>query len=452
VWIVPLRFVAIGYLGFVLAFAIAPLPLPGTTETWKPPFASVIRILSENLNTATGVQALRFSGAELLYGLFIAIALTRTVRGVRTDSSGRLPGVGVLYAFLAVAFAGVLMLELLGLARGGDFRQSLWQFRQLFWLPILTGLFSYCLRDTRDLRTLAGVVTAAACVKVALGLYYVTSVQWPDGKGPDSITGHDDSVLYAAVVATWLAAWAHRPTRRGLVRVVLPCAWILVGIGINNRRLAFVSLVGSLFVLYILLEGPAKQWINRRALLLAPVIALYLFAGRTHSNGIFKPAAQLMSVSKQSDASSKTRDIENFNLIQTLKPNKLLGTGWGHEYNEIVVAYDIAKFFAQYRYIAHNSILWLLSIGGVVGFTMIWMPVVVGTFLAARSYRCARDSADRTAAAAVLVVLVCFTLQAWGDMGTQGWTISPLVACALAGSGKLAYATGAWRPGTRLLA
>jgi O-antigen ligase len=126
--------------------------------------------------------------------------------------------------------------------------------------------------------------------------------------------------------------------------------------------------------------------------------------------------------------------------------------GWGHEYTEVNRAYDITQYFAQYRFIAHNSILWLIAIGGIVGFTLLWMPLVVGIFLATRCYRFARDPAERTAAAAVLAVFVAYVVQAWGDMGTQGGGTTLLTACALAVTGKLARATGAWTPRVRLVA
>jgi O-antigen ligase len=227
---------------------------------------------------------------------------------------------------------------------------------------------------------------------------------------------------------------------------------MMVALVLNNRRIAFVSLVASLFVLYTMLHGRVKLWATRVGIFLLPLACLYLLAARTHTTGIFKPGAQLMSVSEQTDGSSRTRDIENYNLIQTIKPNPLIGTGWGHEYREMNRAYNISQIFAQYRFIAHNSILWLLSIGGVVGFALVWMQIVVGVFLSTRSYRFARDAHERTAAASMIAILICYVVQAWGDMGTQGGAPTLLLACALAGSGKLARATGAWPGRVRITA
>jgi hypothetical protein len=451
-WTLPLRYAAFTYFGLALAFSTPPRELPGSpTDHWLPPFYIVYRLLFENLNTLTGIGPLRFSGGELLCAVLIALALLREWRGVPSAEARNVEKSRVLFVFLLLSLVTVFALEARGLARGGDFAQSLWQFRALVWLPVLTVLFSYCLRTPRDLVAVAVIATIAACFKIALGVYYLMAVTRPANFVPESVSGHDDSVHFTVVVCLWLAWWMHRPNVGRLARIIVPCAWVLFGVVINNRRTAYVSIAASLFVLYVLLQGPAKRWINRRLFFALPLLVAYLLAGRNHHEGIFKPAAAIMSVSANEDASSRTREIENYNLIQTLRPNILLGTGWGHEYRELSRANDISKFFAQYRYIAHNSVLWLLSIGGVLGFSAMWMPLVIGTFLVVRSYRFAHDSFERTASASALVALVCYAFQSWSDMGTQSVPIMLIAAWALAASGTLASTTRAWAPATRTL-
>ena len=454
-WTLPMRRSLLAYL-----FVTLVVFLPGAAKDgarlasgplWNAVLGPLWDLLFGNLNTLTGISALRFSGSELVYGCMILLIALRHVRGVRIDAAGRTPAPNILFAFGAIGLAGVLWLELWGIGRGGDFQQSLWQLRQLFWLPVLTWLFSYCMRGPWDWVPIARLITAAACLKIGAGIYFLAKDVRPRGIDAAFMTGHDDSVLYVVTLMIWAAAWIHRPGRRGTPSTLLVWGWVLLGIALNERRIAYVGLLASLAVLYVLLQGPLKRQITRVILLALPFLALYLLAARHRTTGIFRPGAQLMSVGEQTDGSSRTREIENYNLIQTLKPNKLLGSGWGHEYNEVSKANDISDYFAQYRYIGHNSILWLLSIGGVVGFTLIWMPVAVGVFLAARSYRFAQTPLERTVAVSALAVLVAYVVQAWGDMGTQSVQITLLVAAALAASGKLARDTGAWPAGVRLL-
>ena len=51
-----------------------------------------------------------------------------------------------------------------------------------------------------------------------------------------------------------------------------------------------------------------------------------------------RAAATLRSMGSSEDSSTQTRDIENFNLIHTLKQHPVLGSGFGHEYIELVQA------------------------------------------------------------------------------------------------------------------
>ncbi|HEU4643359.1 MAG TPA: O-antigen ligase family protein [Gemmatimonadaceae bacterium] len=446
VWKLPLRHTLLAYVGVALTTSIAVV-----LETWTPPAHVVYEFLSGNLNSLTGIEALRFSGAELVYMLLLGVVLLRYLMGERTDRVGRGPVPSALYLVLVVAFTAVLALELWGIARGGaDVRQSLWQFRELLWLPVLTGVFCYALRGPRDIPAFTGTFTAAACIKIGIGIYFLVAVAIPQRERPPSMTGHEDSILFVTVAFITVAAWAHRPTVARFLNAAVIGGWVMLGLVLNQRRIAFVSLLASVFVLYLMLQGPVKRGITRVILCSLPVFAIYLMLGRHRDHGFFKPAAMIMSVAQQKDASSATRDIENYNLIQTLKPNIAMGTGWGHEYRELVKAYDIEKAFAQYRFVAHNSILWLLGIGGTLGFIALWLPVVAGVFFAARSYRFARDPLERTGAITIIAILIAYIVQAWGDMGTQGMMSELLVAWALAMSGKLACHTGAWPSGQRL--
>jgi O-antigen ligase len=158
-----------------------------------------------------------------------------------------------------------------------------------------------------------------------------------------------------------------------------------------------------------------------------------------------------MEIASASDASTQWRDLENSNLIFTLRQHPLFGWGWGHEYIEARPLPDVSRFYKEYRLIAHNSVLWLLGLSGIVGFTMLWTPVVAGVYLATRSYHFSRSSAERTAAATALGLIACYVNQAWGDIGAGAPIPTLLLACALAASGKLARITGAWPARVKLI-
>ena len=60
----------------------------------------------------------------------------------------------------------------------------------------------------------------------------------------------------------------------------------------------------------------------------------------------------------------------------------IIGSGFGHEYFEMVEANRVDQYFAQYKYIAHNSVLWLLSLSGFLGFAAVWLVFPVAVLIA----------------------------------------------------------------------
>jgi hypothetical protein len=263
---------------------------------------------------------------------------------------------------------------------------------------------------------------------------------------PAFVTSHSDSLLFVTALFIVIAHAVQTTSRKSLWTCAWVVPWILFGLAINNRRLAFVSFGGGLFLMFVMLRGALRRRLTKIAKLAAPVVLVYVIAGRNHGDSpVFKPAAAIASVFTQKDRSSATRDIENFNLIQTLKANRILGTGFGHEYIELVHADDISGAFALYRYIGHNSVLWLWSVSGVVGFTAFWMFLAVGVFYAARAYRHAELPRERSGAIVSMACILAYIIQAWGDMGAQSWMGVFVLALALVTAGKLAVTTGAWR-------
>jgi hypothetical protein len=138
------------------------------------------------------------------------------------------------------------------------------------------------------------------------------------------------------------------------------------------------------------------------------------------------------------------RDIENYNLILTWRKHLVLGSGFGHEYDEFSKADSIKELFQLYRYVGHNSVLWLESVGGAVGFTAIWMLLALLAYFAARGHRFATAPVDRAAALAALSVAPIVGVQAQGDMGLTSWTAAFFLGAALAVASKLAVASGAF--------
>jgi hypothetical protein len=288
-----------------------------------------------------------------------------------------------------------------------------------------------------------------AAIKTAFGFYFYEVIMRPLNTKPAYVTTHSDSMLFVLAVVVALALWNERRTLGTTLLCVGAVPIAMLGMIINNRRLAYVELALSLIaILWIVPWTAPKRALARAAIVLFPVVAIYAVVGWSSSSKVFRPVQIARSViSSDNDRSTQTRDIENFNLYITLKQNPLLGQGFGHEYSEVSRADDISVVFAQYRYIPHNSLLGLWAFGGLLGFTAVWLPLVAAVFLARRSYVRARRAEDRTAALMVVSTVIVYMVQAYGDMGLQSWESAILLGAALAVVGKLAVAVGAWPQG-----
>jgi hypothetical protein len=298
-------------------------------------------------------------------------------------------------------------------------------------------LFGHALKTPGARLGALRIIMGAAWLRGLTGLYYYVVYCRPIGFEPDYTTTHSDSVLTVVAMITGLAALSERASRANVLLNLGLQPVLLLALIVNNRRLAFVSLAAGLAALVLIGPPSVRRFLKRSAVVLLPVVALYAAAGWHSTAGVFKPLGMIRSVSSQNDSSSQTRDIENYNLIQTLKPHALVGSGFGHEYVERVRANRVDGYFAQYRYIAHNSVLWLLSISGWAGFSLLWALFPVALLVAVAVYRRSTVSMDRVAAFTTAFAVLCFVLQAWGDMGLQSWLATLVLSSLMGVSGSL---------------
>jgi hypothetical protein len=380
------------------------------------------------------------------------VALLRGAAPAADGEAGAQPGprpARVFTVSLLLALGGILASMAWGTLRGGDLKGSLWQVRQLAACPVLGLLFVSAFKEPRDFAVLGRIVVGAALYRTLEGLYFYEVICRPLNFKPPYVTTHSDTMLFVLGIMLLVIVWHETRTRRSFWAMIAGSLWILGGVYMNGRRLAYVTLAASLLAIFLLApRNRLKRALARAAVLFVPVAALYLAAGWNSTRGIFRPAQMAKSVLvSDADRSTQTRDIENYNLATTLKSNVLLGTGFGHEYLEVSKADDISHLFPQYRMIPHNSLLGLWAFAGLIGFWLAWLPIVVAVFLAVRAYPLGATPLERALASSCVVMAVVYSLQAYGDMGLQSWGGAFLLAAALAASSRLALSVGAWQQG-----
>jgi hypothetical protein len=368
-------------------------------------------------------------GASLSVFFFVTIGLLYRASKARRKAGYIAPpkfAVRAMHVFLGT----ILALVVLGLARGGQIE---WTFRQtihLLQLPLVALVFLYVLRVPEDLAAVGTAFVAAAVARALLVAWVYFAVCMPAGitsmpGKPEWCTNHSDTVLFVSALMVLLAHALEQRKSKVTWRALGIGAVILGGIILNNRRLAFVSLGAATLVTYLALRpSKRKTRVTVALAVIVPLLVGYVtIAGDLPVSPLTKPAHTVLSVMEQKDASSVSRDIENENLIYTLRqaPASIFTTGFGHEYQYAPEhpPVDLGGVFQNFRLIAHNGVLWMWSVGGVLGFTLLWIVYPLGGTLAIRGYYAAQSPLERSAALAALGAIVVCISQIWGD---QGWS------------------------------
>jgi hypothetical protein len=446
-WRVPLRYSMMGLMFLALTLE-NPAERPAA-DYWKSPFFQVGAIMLTHLNRSIDIKALMFSGMDVMLGALLVIAFLRKQSGSKIDKVGRIETPEHLVRLAYVSLGGALFVLLTGMVRGGDFSMALWQLDRVIYLPIVFLLFSLALRGPKDHHAFARVFIFAAVVRAiwAIALWATIDVP-PDANGvPGRLpwaTSHHDSILFGCAFVLLAALLLERADRsyKRLAMALLPI--LVLGMIANNRRMVWVD-VGLVFTtLYFATPTNAtKRKVKMVALMLAPIAAIYVGAGWESKSAVFKPVQTIRSVvDPQSDGSTLWREMENFNLLFTIRNNTVLGTGYGREYWEVMPLPAID--YTLERYLPHNAILGLWCYCGFIGYTALTLLWGAGVYFAMRAYRAAKIPTDRAAALTCLGSVLIYMIQCWGDMGLGSWTGVFTVGPALAIAGKTAVAVDAW--------
>lgn len=444
---VPLR-VSLLALMFCALTLENPAEIPASGQ-WQSPLFVVGGLLLNHLNTTTGIRALFMSGMDILLVALSLIALQREAFRSKIDRVGRVATPRPLVKLAHLSLAGTAFVFLSGMVRGGDVSMSLWQMDRVVYLPIIFLLFHLGLRGPADHVALGKVIIAAATIRALLATYVIHTVYMPpDENGIVTIlpyaTSHHDSVLFATAFVLLLALVLSGARGKSLrvVWAVLPI--LVLGMISNHRRMVWVQVALVFLTLYLTTPtNPVRKKVRAIALALAPILSIYAFAGWNSESSVFKPVHIMRSIiDSKSDNSTLWRDIENYDLISTIRENPIFGTGYGHGYHEVVQLPPVD--YSLELYCPHNSILGLWGYCGYFGYAAMTLLWVVGAYFAMRGYYTARNPNDRAAALSSFGVVLVYLVQCWGDLGLGAWTGVFLMAPAIASAGKLAAATGAW--------
>lgn len=437
---------------FTLMFLALTLENPAeqpSCNLWESPLYPVGALLLNHMNVFSGFKPLFFSGMDVCLITLLLIGLSRRNSRSSIDAPGRHDAPPQLVKLALLSFAGTGFVLLSGLARGGDFGMSLWQIDRVVYLPLVFILFCWGLRGPRDHETLAKIVLAAAIFRAVAAALIIRFIKMPNPWNPEGdrlphATSHHDSILFACAFALIFAIVLERVGKNYIKRALIILPILAIGIVANGRRMAWVHVGLTFIAIYFMTpDNAAKRTLRRAIVYSTPLVLAYIAVGWNSGSSLFKPVRALKTVTDSSaDSSTMWRELENFNLILTLRTSPLFGVGYGNGYQEIVTMPPID--YSLERYVPHNSVLGLWAYAGPIGFSAMTLLWTVGVYFAVRGYHAAKQPSERAAALVAACTVLIYLIQCWGDMGLGTWTGVFTMAPALAVAGKLAVATGGW--------
>lgn len=436
----PLRSTATGLVLAIFAFD----ETQESSGHWHTPLSTLADLVIYRMDSTLPIPAGFLSGMEVIAILLLGIRAYRRASGAVIDESGRVETPRVVGELVAICLAGVLLAEAIGMARGWG--AAVWKVKNLVHPLLLTGAFIVAYRSPRDAVAVGRVVVFAACLKGVVAHIVQRIARAETGGMFNSAVSHGDSVVFAIGAFLVIVRLLEDPKRNRLLPSLAFLALIVLGCVENDRRLVWVMLAMSLLVAYLI--RPLAGWqrtLTKATLVSIPLVLIYVAVGWNSTNGVFKPVRTLRSVADTSDdTSTYWREVEIWNIATSMRQDSLLGMGLGGEYKEYMYNDDISALYKEYREWPHNTVLGLLMLMGLVGFTAVWVLFPAVLFLAIRSYWFARSSDDRIVALGCIAAIISCLVMAWGDTGAHYLQFKTAFALAFAFSAKLAVTTGAW--------
>jgi hypothetical protein len=321
-----------------------------------------------NLNLITGIGPLVFNPVELLIGVIGLIWFVRAA----TSRQWRLrpiPGGGVALLFGAMLAAFVVF----GLARGGVFTVALWEVRALFYLLAMFFISAQVLHSRRHVAVCLWIIVIGLAVKGLQGSWrFFIDLGARIGDVP-AITGHEDALFMTTGFILLLTRFllGHRDRLFWVLLATTPPVFLTFLL--TQRRVAYGTLLMSSLIVFAFMPRRGKMLALKCAAPLAVLGVLYAAVFWNSASTIALPIQQVKSVfakGEAADSSNTYRDIENFNLEQTIRafPG---GVGFGKKYLVIIPLAEVD--FPLWDYIPHNCIYWMWAKTGWGGFIVFWL-------------------------------------------------------------------------------
>jgi hypothetical protein len=356
------------------------------------------------------------NGVEITMLMTVGFIVLQAIRDRRNPFSGSLT-----LMLLSVMMGLVAVYLALGIVRGGDTTKALWEVRPYFYLLVCLVLASTLLTDMRSVRPLLWILVAGATVKAAYGLAVWVSVRGVEPR-PEAVLAHEESLVFGAVVMLAAALWLFGVSGKLRVATTLLLPIVLLGVLVNNRRVAWLVLALGMLVLVLVVAVRSphnRPKIAAAAVLSALGFAIYLPLYWDKGGALAQPARAVrseVSPDLRDERSNQYREAEDQNLLNFIASTRSTGLGFGVplDYEGLV---DLTGTAELLRFVPHNNVLYVWMRTGFVGMVVFILAVASAAGSAARLARSAVS--DEVAAFGAIVAAAVMGYAAMGllDLG-----------------------------------
>ena len=401
--------------GAAVTFEIFPLDFPDSRTDTVPFFL--------NLNNSAGLPV-SFSPAEVV----MVMALAAWMASTGAQRALHRPSARLLRAYLA--FLGVVLLaEVNGILNGGDFNISLWELRPQVYGFILFLLSASLIRERRQVVWIAAIFLACAAMKAGVGYYRYFYTLRQDLGDQEAILAHEDSYFLIMLLAATAAATIWIPRRKIIIPLLAASPFVAIVMLENRRRIAMLALWAALAVVVGL--GIRYEPALRKRIILVATIGVVCFTAFVSANWnqqyglagqIVRPVHTITGNDDQRDfLSDLYRFNENADIKATYQTSPLIGIGFGLPMLVPFPLADISQQYPLWRFIPHNTALWIAMRMGILGMATFWaligVVVLEGVHVVSRQ----EDQLLRAAGVFALAAVVAQLIVGYGDVQLENY-------------------------------
>ena len=388
-----------------------------STVSWFP----FLKNLSSRESISFVADSLSISPAYIVRGTGAALAI---LRGYAENGTvlPRHPLRWPLVIFTSFVcfgfFRGIVM-------RGGDLRIAIFEGKALFYILLIFTSAVYAYTEPRHYRLGLVAILAGVFVQSLLSIEYYNGLDPIQRDGLERLTEHGSALGQNLVVLTLLGLVLFAP-RRPVVKAVLftaalPTVYVML---LGQRRAGMATLMVAGLLLAI-----ALFWRRRRLFwTLVPAAGVlaagYVAAFWNSDSAAALPARAIKSIispgssSARDQSSDLYRVVENYNLVFTIRAERVFGIGFGNPFYRPVSLPDISVFEFN-AYLPHNSILWIWIKLGFAGFVALFYLLAKAILLGVERVRRVVDPIDLVVAFCATTFIVMFAAFSYVDIAWE---------------------------------